>query len=171
MKGQVWFNGFKRITAGKTGDKIKNHLNNPSFTYWKSQPFVALGIYAQLANSFGFALYKKAWRKYITDKIKPKDDSDKVQTWISVSSQASGYNLLPLFELWGFPIDKATKNKLKNLPAFLPDDVYTSWAPSRVAQIASKYPGITRKAKKVEDNWKGEIEQFGDILPNDVNII
>lgn len=144
----------------------------PSFEgKWKKNAGVALIIYAQLANSFGFALYKKVFRKYRTDKIEVEDDAQKIQTWIRITSKCSGYNLLPLFDLWGFPITDETKAELQSLPTFLPDDFVTDLAPTQVANILTKYPNTTRSAKKIEDEWRGEMDNFGNLLPDDLKFL
>lgn len=171
MKNQPFYENFYKFNSTNSQAHIKKYLNAPSFTSWKKDPFLALAIYAQLADSFGFALYKKAFRRYITERIRPRNDHEEIQTWITVTSEAAGYNLVPIFEFWGYPIDATTKNKVKDLPAYLPDDMITKLVPSRVIAIVGKYAGITRKANKVDDIWKDETAEFQKMLPNDVRVI
>ena len=166
MKGQGFFQDFSKHLLN-----IKQFLERPSFANWKTVPMRSLTIYAQLANSFGFALYKKVFRRYIDDKIKPKNDADKIQTWIIVTSEAAGYNLLPLYDFWAFPISQIASNKLERLPAFLPDDFITKLDPGRVRGVLQKYKGVTRQARKVQDAWAAEVAKFREILPNDVRTL
>ena len=90
---------------------------------------------------------------------------------MTVASKAAGYNLVPVFELWGHPIEQSTKDKLQHLQAFLPDDFFTKLAPDAVKKIVEKYPGIARSATKIEDIWMEEISTFSDIMPNDVQYL
>ena len=112
-KLQPWIHTWLQ---GQMKDTRKYIENGCHFEKWKEQPGVALFIYAQLAREYGWQNYKSVFRKY--EQIEPSLDSDqqKMDFWIVTFSQQVGYNLVPLFKFWGFPISQSTIHDLESFP-------------------------------------------------------
>jgi len=93
------------------------------FEDWKSDPFVALVMYAQLAKGFGWDPYRKVFAEYqtIPEKDRPKTEEEKHDQWMVRFSRAVGKNLGPFFEHWGIPTSQAARDSIKSLPTWMPE--------------------------------------------------
>lgn len=93
------------------------------FEEWKSDPFLALIMYGQLAKGFGWDPYKKVFAEYqtIPDGEKPKTEEQKHDQWMVRFSKAVGKNLGPFFEHWGIPTSQAARDSIKSLPTWMPE--------------------------------------------------
>lgn len=87
------------------------------FATWQAEPFVALIMYYQLQQAFGWDAYKKAFTAYqaMPRKDRPKNDAAERDEWLVQISQATGKNLAPFFDHWGIPVTPAAKAKVANL--------------------------------------------------------
>jgi len=92
------------------------------FEQWKSDPFLALTMYVQLRESFGWETYKKVFAEYrdLPASERPKGDADKRDQWLVRFSRATGRNLGPFFEAWGVPVSSAARAKVEGLPDWMP---------------------------------------------------
>ncbi|MDQ2731346.1 MAG: M60 family metallopeptidase, partial [Armatimonadota bacterium] len=89
---------------------------------WKSDPFLALTMYIQLRDAFGWDAYKKVFAEYRTlpDSERPKTDEDKRDQWMVRFSRTVGKNLGPFFQRWGVPTSQAARDSIANLPGWMP---------------------------------------------------
>ena len=92
------------------------------FQQWKSQPFLALTMYAQLIQAFGWDSMKQYLRSYEGPNAGPlpKTDEEKRDQFMIRYSKVVGKNLAPFFEQWGIPVSSPAKNSLKAIPIWLP---------------------------------------------------
>ncbi|KAK6180246.1 hypothetical protein SNE40_012435 [Patella caerulea] len=120
------------------------------FYEWVSDPGLALFIYAQLVNQFGWGLYKRVFRKYRTLPIEelPQDNIYKMDFWFTAISQIARYNIAPLCDFWRIPLSTDVRNWLTQFPPFLPDDEITKLAPIRVQEITDFYGDVVRRPKR-----------------------
>ena len=128
--------------------KIKKALDSDNpYKTWMESPGVALGVYAQLQNCFGWQAYKDVFAHYETlaESQKPKSEQEELDYWVKVFSETVRYNLCPLYDLWGLPVGEETRKELASLPAYLPDDEMTQMAPDRVKMVEQNYSGVIRK--------------------------
>ena len=93
------------------------------FSQWKSDPFLALYMYYQLQQAFGWNAYKKVFAEYhdLATGERPKNDDEKRDQWMVRFSRAVGKNLGPFFEGWRVPTSKAARESIKDLPKWLPE--------------------------------------------------
>ncbi|XP_078696217.1 TRPM8 channel-associated factor 1-like isoform X1 [Branchiostoma floridae x Branchiostoma belcheri] len=105
---------------------IRQYLKKPSYSAWKENPGVGLGVYAQLVHHFGWEPYKKVFREYERDENPPSDNQDKIDRWVVRLSKMVQQNLVPLFEFWSLPVTDSAKNEVSELPWFLPEDDITT---------------------------------------------
>lgn len=96
-----------------------------SFDEWKSDPFLALQMYAQLVEAFGWETYRKVFAEYrgLPASDRPKNDDQKRDQWMERFSRAAGKNLGPFFDAWGVPVSRAAKERIADLPAWMPADM------------------------------------------------
>ncbi|GIL56041.1 hypothetical protein Vafri_11499 [Volvox africanus] len=85
---------------------------------WKSDwnVWVALDTYLQLKDAFGWQFYRNMYAAYQRMQLPFVDDN--VQTWIQTSSKVAGFNLVPFYQKWGFPVTPKTVNVVASLPVW-----------------------------------------------------
>ncbi len=84
---------------------------------WQSKPFVALTMYAELIDAFGWDSLKKVFRTYLDEPKLPNDQAKRDQ-WMIRYSKVVGRNLVPFFTEWGFPLSDSAKESVKSMPEF-----------------------------------------------------
>jgi hypothetical protein len=94
-----------------------------NFEKWKSDPFLALSMYAQLEQGFGWETYYKVFAEYrdLPQKDRPKTDAEKRDQWMVRFSRMVGKNLGPFFQAWGVPTSQAARDSIKDLPTWMPE--------------------------------------------------
>lgn len=91
-----------------------------SFKEMQKDLIVALLMYVELQEAFGWDSYKKVFAVYnsLPKSERPKNDAQKRDQWVLRYSQAVGYNLTPFFDSWKFPYNKKIKKELAHLPVW-----------------------------------------------------
>ena len=99
-------------------------FDNPDFALWKREPFLALIMYAQIQQEFGWDAYRQVFATYrsLSNAERPKTDDDKRDQWMVRFSRQVGRNLGPFFEAWGVPTSQEARNSITNLPMWMPPD-------------------------------------------------
>ncbi|CAF3443400.1 unnamed protein product [Rotaria socialis] len=125
---QPWIHPWLEEQESNTRIYIENGCN---FDEWKDDPGIGLIIYAQLAREYGWETYKQVFRQY--EQTQPYLDSnqEKMDHWIEIFSRQVGYNLIPLFKFWGFPVSKSTVEVLHGLDVPKITDKFIEIAPER----------------------------------------
>ena len=145
----VWINPWLQKEMGH----LDGFFNNGApFDDWGRKPGLALFIYAQLVNCFGWESYKKVFRSYHTlPSIRhPRTDQDKIDLWFEIFSETVKFNLQPLVEFWGIPLSQKCKENLKklNLESFLPRDEITEKYTEHTSVVKKNFPGLVREVGK-----------------------
>ena len=98
--------------------------NGPDFKVWKSRPFLALIMYIQLRQAFGWEAFKKVFAEYrrLPKEQKPKNDAEKRDQWLVRFSRTVGRNLGPFFQTWGVPTSEKARTSIADLPVWMPSD-------------------------------------------------
>lgn len=93
------------------------------FDKWKSDPFLALHMYLQVREAFGWEPYKQAFAAYqkLSRDERPKNDDEKRDMWLVQISTATGRNLGPFFQAWGIPTSEAARTSVSHLPDWMPE--------------------------------------------------
>ena len=105
--------------------KLRKHIDTGAkFENWKKDPFLALQMYAQLVEAFGWDTYKKVFAEYrdLPGDQRPKGEQQKRDQWMVRFSNACGKNLGPFFDAWGVPVSAEAKASIAGLPAWMPAD-------------------------------------------------
>jgi len=87
------------------------------FSEWKSKPFLALLMYMQLQEQFGWDAFKGVFQQY-RGLPHPKTDDQKRDQWMVRFSRHVGKNLGPFFQAWGVPTSEAARQSIAELPAW-----------------------------------------------------
>ena len=96
----------------------------PDFKKWCSDPFLALFMYLQLKEAFGWDAYKRVFAVYraLPDAERPKSDDGKRDQWMVRFSRVIGRNLGPFFQTWGVPTSEKARASIADLPVWMPED-------------------------------------------------
>lgn len=108
----------------KRREKALKHIQTGAkFDRWKSDPFLALEMYYQLREAFGWEPFTKVFGEYqkLKPEERPKTDLEKHDQWMVRMSRAVGKNLGPFFEKWGVPTSEKARESIKDLPAWMPE--------------------------------------------------
>ena len=99
-------------------------FDDPDFELWKREPFLALIMYAQMQQEFGWDAYRQVFATYraLPDAERPKSDDEKRDQWLVRFSRQVGRNLGPFFEAWGVPTSQAARDSIADLLVWLPAD-------------------------------------------------
>jgi hypothetical protein len=102
-----------------------------SFETWKKEPFLALQMYMQLIEGFGWDPLKRVIAEYrkLPAAEHPKTDEEKRDQWMVRYSQTVGRNLGPFFAAWGVPTSASARASIAQLPG---------WMPSGLAALAPR---------------------------------
>lgn len=110
--------------AAKRHERARKYIETGAdFNKWKSDPFLALEMYYELREAFGWEPFTKVFAEYQTLRPgdRPKSELDKHDQWMTRMSRQVGKNLGPFFEKWGVPTSEAARNGLKDLPVWMPE--------------------------------------------------
>ena len=111
------------LLAKRNGRATKYLDGGADFTKWKSDPFLALEMYIQIREAFGWEPFKKVFAEYRSLKKgeHPQGDEAKHDQWMVRMSRAVGKNLGPFFTMWGVPTSETARASIKELPTWMPE--------------------------------------------------
>lgn len=104
-------------------EKIGRHLAaGAPFKAWKSDPFLALHMYVQLIEAFGWETFQRVFAEYRTlaRADRPANDDQKRDQWLVRFSRSCGHDLGPFFQAWGVPTSAQARESIKHLPGWMP---------------------------------------------------
>ena len=101
---------------------LKYFNEGPSFETWKRDPFLALEMYIQLREAFGWEPFIQVFAEYesLERSERPSTDDEKRDQWLVRFSRAIGQNLGPFFEAWNVPTSSGARASLESLPVWMP---------------------------------------------------
>jgi len=117
--------GHPSITDGARKRNTERHFaDGRDFEKWKSSPFLALCMYMQLQEAFGWEPFTKVFEEYreLPQEQRPQDDTAKRDQWMVRFSRRIGKNLGPLFEAWAVPTTEKARASIAELPVWMPKD-------------------------------------------------
>jgi hypothetical protein len=94
------------------------------FEVWKSDPFLALIMYVQIQEAFGWDAFRKVFAEYrqLSPNERPKNDDEKRDQWLIRLSRTVGRNLARFFDTWGIPVSEQAKQAVADLPEWMPEN-------------------------------------------------
>lgn len=115
--------GHEAMSAERRERRLKKHLDDGApFGAWKEDPFLALTLYWQLIDAFGWDALKKVIASYRGGEFgpPPRSDDEKRDQWMVRYSKVVGKNLGPFFERWGVPVGAVAKASIGALEPWMP---------------------------------------------------
>lgn len=94
------------------------------FRVWKRNPFLALHMYVEMEDAFGWETFKQVFAEYrgLSRSERPKGDDEKRDQWMVRFSRACGKNLGAFFQAWGVPTSEEARRSIADLPTWMPAD-------------------------------------------------
>jgi hypothetical protein len=111
------------ITLDQRKKKMEKYFGDGAkFENWQRNPFLALIMYIQMKDEFGWDAFKKAFVQYrsLEDSERPKNDNEKRDEWLVRFSGEVGRDLGPFFEAWGVPTSEKARASIAELPEWMP---------------------------------------------------
>ncbi|KAM9812995.1 TRPM8 channel-associated factor homolog isoform 1-T2 [Syngnathus typhle] len=106
------------VTAEKRKKRLEEFVKGGrQLSKWEM--WVALETYLQLQERFGWDAFKKVFATYLKITEYPKDNNGKMNLYAETFSKTVGMNLCGFFKAWSWPIEKATEEKVANLPTWV----------------------------------------------------
>ncbi len=115
--------GHPSITEPVRNRKIAQHFAaGTPFDRWQSDPFLALAMYIQLQQEFGWEPFSKVFAEYreVPDAERPRTDDQKRDQWMVRFSKTVGRNLGPFFQAWGVPTSEKARASIAELDEWMP---------------------------------------------------
>lgn len=120
------------ISPTERAKRLAKYLaGGAKFEDWKRDPFLALTMYVQLQEAFGWDAYKKVFAEYraLKPAERPQNDEEKRDQWMVRFSRAVGRNLGPFFKAWGVPTSDKARASIAGLPAWMPENLSATAGP------------------------------------------
>lgn len=120
---KMGLSGHGEVTPEAREKHLRTYFGkDQKFEDWKAQPFVALTMYYQLIEGFGWDAFKKTFAEYraLPKDQRPQNDNEERDQWMVRFSKTVGKDLGPFFEAWHIPTSKAARDSIKDLPAWMP---------------------------------------------------
>jgi hypothetical protein len=119
--------GIEGGHAGVRGgpESLRQYLAaGADFAVWRRKPFLALHMYVQLKEAFGWETFRRVFAEYrdLAKDARPRSDAGKRDQWMVRFSRAAGRNLGPFFEAWGVPTSEIARASIADLPGWMPED-------------------------------------------------
>lgn len=116
-----WTNPWLQSQKGKPA---KHFASGADFAKWKSQPGLALMMYATIQHEFGWTPFQAAFQAYLDapSHEAPKTDNEKRDAWLVRMSQALELDLGPYFQHWGVPTSEEARAKVAHFKPWMPKE-------------------------------------------------
>jgi len=95
------------------------------FDIWKQEPFLALAMYLQLRNAFGWEAFKAVFAEYrdLPAHERPRNDQAKRDQWMVRFATHVQRDLGPFFETWGVPTSREARESISMFQPWMPPDI------------------------------------------------
>ncbi|MCA9285977.1 MAG: M60 family metallopeptidase [Phycisphaerales bacterium] len=106
--------------ANREAKIARYRAEQSSFEKWRRDPFLALAMYQELQEAFGWDAFKNTFAAYrgLPKSERPTTDAAKRDQWMVRFSTTVGRSLAPFFDRWGVPVSTEAKASLADLPAW-----------------------------------------------------
>lgn len=130
VRGKAFDSGHPAIRdRNQRMDRARRFIESGApFAQWQSDPFLALTMYIQVIEEFGWDAIKGTIAEYRTlpASERPRTDAEKRDQWMVRLSRRVGRNLGPFFEKWGVPTSLRARDSLADLPDWMPAELVGS---------------------------------------------
>jgi hypothetical protein len=106
--------------------KIKSYLRDkPSYEKWQGNPFLALSMYIQIVDKFGWQPILDANKIYrnLPESQYPQTNQEKCDLWFSTICKTTDRNLTDFFKVWQIPVSEAAQRNVKTMKQWFPEEL------------------------------------------------
>jgi len=113
---------WSRVGKNRDEQLPKYLADGAKFATWQSEPFLALTMYAQLIDAFGYEALTETLKSYEGPNAGtlPRNDLERRDQWMIRYSRTINRNLGPFFQKWGVPTSEAARREIAGLPSWMP---------------------------------------------------
>lgn len=99
--------------------------DSPSFEKWQADPFLALAMYMQLIEAFGWEPIEQVYRQYrqLPRSQYPATEAARRDYWFAAICTATHRNLAPFFARWQVPVGEEAAKSMTAYPTWLPAEM------------------------------------------------
>ena len=109
------------MSKGAQSTRLKTYLaKGARFEDWENDPFLALTMYVQIREAFGWEPFTRVFGEYRRENVHPQGETAKRDEWMVRMACATGHNLGPFFVAWGVPTSETARRSIADLPAWMP---------------------------------------------------
>ena len=122
MEELVGTSGHGATDADQRSQRMRNYFDDGSnISNWSV--WVALDTHLIIKEQWGWSPFTSALSIYydLPDSEVPVGDTEEFNSWVMHLSNATGYNLAPYHDAWGFPLTGNTFSALDSLPVWVDD--------------------------------------------------
>ena len=110
--------GHSAVSDAERQTRLQDYIDNGADFTNDWSVWIALETYLQLQEAFGWEFFTTVFTTYREDAIQANSDSERIETWIRLSSAASNRNLASFYRAWGFPLSTNLEDELSQYPAW-----------------------------------------------------
>lgn len=113
------------LSREKCRERLNKYLvGGARFDEWKRDPFLALYMYIQLIDGFGWEPLRQVLAEYrgLKSDERPRTDAAKRDQWMVRYSKRVGRDLSRFFSAWGVPVSDSARSSVNHLPIWMPAD-------------------------------------------------
>lgn len=110
-------------------DDISKYMKGqPAFDKFCEDPFLALKMYIELIEGFGWQPIEEVFRKYraLPTPQYPVTEEDKRDYWFTAICAATQKDLSLFFEKWQVPVSETAKKSVSKYPSWLPGELHAA---------------------------------------------
>ncbi|MEZ2444673.1 M60 family metallopeptidase [Chitinophaga sp. RCC_12] len=107
-------------------DAVKSYMKGqPGFDKFREDPFLALKMYIEIIEHFGWQPIADVFKKYraLPAAQYPVSEADKRDYWFICISTATQKDLSLFFDKWQVPVTEAAKKAVGRYPSWLPEEL------------------------------------------------
>lgn len=107
-------------------DEISKYMKGqPGFDKFCEDPFLALKMYIELIEGFGWKPIEEVFKKYraLPSAQYPATEEDKRDYWFTAICAATQKNLSLFFEKWQVSVTETAKKSVSSYPSWLPEEL------------------------------------------------
>lgn len=111
------------MSAENVTKAAREHVaNGAPFSEWQARPFLALTMYHQMQQAFGWEPFVEVFREYqgLGASERPRSDEAKRDQWMVRFSRRVRRDLGPFFEAWGVPTSDDARASVSGMNPWLP---------------------------------------------------
>lgn len=100
--------------------------DKPSYEKWQENPFLALSMYIQIIDQFGWQPILDAYKIYrnLPTSEYPQTNPEKCDLWFDTICKTTNRNLTDFFKVWQIPVSAKAQQNVSALKTWFPEELH-----------------------------------------------